>query len=94
MTSVDLSAIAAVTMLVVFLVSVVSFFKALYHGWFVGTGIRQEARIKVFLQGPFVLLRPSSFNERARQHLRPFRLWLAGSLVLFGTLFVLRELAS
>lgn len=83
--------IVSVLSLLAFLVAFFAICKAIYHTWFVVTGIRPTMQTKASLLGPFALFVPSLFEEKAQVHLRRLGLWLP---VAIGALLVTLALKS
>ena len=83
--------IVIVLTIIVFLVAFFAIGKAIYHSWFVVTGVRPAMQTKASLLGPFALFVPSLFEEKAQIHLRRLGLWLP---VALGALLVLLVLKS
>jgi len=64
--------------------------KAIYHSWFVVTGIRPAMHTKASLLGPFALFMPSLFEEKAQIHLRRLGLWLPVAIAALVTAFTIQ----
>lgn len=90
----DIQTIAAIGMLVLLPIAIFTFVKMMYHFWFVGTGVRGGKTLHAGLLGPFALLVPSLFDERAQPHLRRLTVWLPACMVLFVALFALQWIAA
>jgi hypothetical protein len=90
----DIKTIAAIGMLLVFPFAIFVFVKMMYHFWYVATGIRGGKTLVAGLLGPFALLVPSLFDERAQLHLRRLGVWLPASIVLFAILYTLQWVAG
>ena len=68
--------IIIVLTIIVFLIAFFAIGKAIYHSWFVVTGVRPSMQMKASLLGPFALFVPSLFEEKAQTHLRRLGFWL------------------
>ena len=90
----DIKTIAAIGMLIVFPITIVVFVKTMYHFWFVATGVRGGKTLHASLLGPFALLVPSLFDDRAQPHLHHLNLWLPICLLCFAALFSLQWVAG
>lgn len=80
--------------LLVAAMALVTMCKMLYHFWFVVTGVREEAKVKAGLLGPFALLVPSLFEDKAQYHLSRLGPWLVATIVSYMLLFGVAEYSS
>lgn len=72
----DIGAIVSVLPVLLFPLGLFAIVKAIYHTWFVVTNVRPSKSFQASLLGPFCLLVPSLFEEKAQKHLSHLRVWL------------------
>lgn len=90
----DTETIATALMVLLFPVVLFVFVKTMYHFWFVVTGVRAGKTFQAGLLGPFSLLVPSLFDERAQPHLRRLNVWLPLCVTAFVAIFFFQWLAG
>ena len=90
----DTQTIATALMVLLFPVALFVFVKTMYHFWFVATGVRAGKTFQAGLLGPFSLLVPSLFDERAQPHLRRLNVWLPLCAITFVAIFFFQWLAG
>lgn len=83
--------IIMVLTIIAFLVAFFAIGKAIYHTWFVVTGIRPAMQRKASLLGPFALFLPSLFEEKAQLHLRRLGFWLPIAIGAFAITLLLKS---